>query len=41
MESGVIPVNAIAIEIVLVIELGIISIFVNEIVIDIEIVIEI
>ncbi len=41
MESGVIAVNAITIEIVMVIELGIISIFVIEIVIDIDIVIEI
>jgi hypothetical protein len=41
MESGVIPVNVIAIEIVMVIQLRIIAIFVIEIVIDIEIVIEI
>jgi hypothetical protein len=41
MESGVIPVNAIATEIVMVIELEIIAISVIEIVIDIEIVIEI
>jgi hypothetical protein len=41
MESGVITVNAIVIEIVKVMELGIIAIFVLEIVIDIEIVIEI
>jgi len=41
MESGVIPVNVIAIEIVMVIELRIIAIFVIEIVIDIEVVIEI
>jgi hypothetical protein len=41
MESGVIAVNAFTIEIVMVIELGIISIFVIKIVIDIDIVIEI
>jgi hypothetical protein len=41
MESGVIPVNVIATEIVLVIALGIIAIFVIEIGIDIESVIEI
>jgi hypothetical protein len=41
MESDVIAVNAIVIEIVMVMELGIIAIFVIEIVIDIEIVIEI
>lgn len=41
MESGVIPVNVIVTEIVLVIALGIIAIFVIEIGIDIESVIEI
>jgi len=41
MESGVIPVNVIVTEIVLVIALGIIAIFVIEIGIDIEGVIEI
>ena len=41
MESGVIAVNAIVIEIVMVIELGIIAIFVIEIVVDIELVIQI
>jgi hypothetical protein len=41
MESGVIAVNAIVKEIVMVMALGIIAIFVIEIVIDIEIVIEI
>jgi hypothetical protein len=41
MESGVIPVNVLVTEIVLVIALGIIAIFVIEIGIDIESVIEI
>ncbi len=41
MESGVIPVNVIVTEIVLIIALGIIAIFVIEIAIDIESVIEI
>ena len=41
IESGVIVVNAIVIEIVMVIELGIIAIFVIEIVVDIELVIQI
>ena len=41
IESGVIVVNAIVIEIVMVIELGIIATFVIEIVVDIEIVIQI
>ena len=41
MESGVIPVNVLVTEIVLVIALGIIDIFVIEIGIDIESVIEI
>ena len=41
MESGVIAVNAIVIEIVMVIELGVIAVVVIEIVIDIEIVIQI
>jgi hypothetical protein len=40
MESGVIPVNVLVTEIVLVIALGIIAIFVIEIGIDIESVIE-
>ena len=41
MESGVIAVNVIVIEIVMVIELGIIPTFVIEIVVDIELVIQI
>ena len=41
IESGVIVVNAIVIEIVMVIELGIIATFVIEIVVDIELVIQI
>ena len=41
IESGVIVVNAIVIEIVMVIELGVIAIFVIEIVVDIELVIQI
>jgi hypothetical protein len=41
IESGVIVVNTIVIEIVMVIELGIIAIFVIEIVVDIELVIQI
>ena len=41
IESGVIVVNAIVIEIVMVIELGVVAIFVNEIVVELELVIQI